>query len=565
MRLPFSPSNIPRSVWIWAAAIVAAALVLTAALLVLRFHNIAASRQSVDQLMSRADQEISGGFYSAAKPYVERAMRSANTRDSWLSIGKRAFQIGNAQDDWSLLLQVADKGTKNLPGSQELWAIKVLAESRSGDPAAGEETARNHLTDPRFQSLGTEAVLRAHPDLNISGQSLSKTTQQIIDTLTSRNPALFQNLATEIQSPDLLFDAVLLYAWKGDMKAAYTLLVSQGDSASSQAGMLISYDAGQYESVRSYYEGMKPAERTPSFELLADDVLVLQQQYDDAASAYLRFIAQKPDAFWMPYVDLAWLASDGKSSRVSPAQAEANLVKASNIFPNQREVVLSLATLQRRTGELQSADTLLSAFLKSNPWDLDANLLYMQISGASQNPERLRSRLWELFYRAQGGSRDKIGSYLAWYLLGLDDYSGLQLLFSQVKNQTGSEWIPFFRGIYEALVGNYSSSVAELNRANAITGRWQTYYNLGIVDLKNGDPTAAVSDLQQADSSLTSDNESLLKSPQRARIHVALAQALSSLDNIEAAKREALYALDMDKNNLSAGLLLKKLDSTVQK
>jgi tetratricopeptide (TPR) repeat protein len=267
----------------------------------------------------------------------------------------------------------------------------------------------------------------------------------------------------------------------------------------------------------------------------------------------------------MPYVNLAWLASDAKSSRVSLAQAEKLLVKASTIFPGQREVVLSLATLQQRTGELQSADTLLSAFLKSNPWDLDANLLHMQISGASQNPERLRSRLWELFYRSQGSGRDKIGRYLAWYLLGLDDYSGLKLLFAQMKNQTGSEWIPFFRGIYEAIVGNYPSSLAELKRANAITKRWQTYYNLGLIDLRNGDPSAAESDLQQADSSLTNDDETLLKSPQRAQIHVALAVALSSLNNTEAAKREALYAQDMDKNNLEASLLLKKLDSAVQK
>jgi tetratricopeptide (TPR) repeat protein len=189
----------------------------------------------------------------------------------------------------------------------------------------------------------------------------------------------------------------------------------------------------------------------------------------------------------------------------------------------------------------------------------------MQTSGASQNPERLKSRLWELFYRADGTGKVRIARYLAWYLLGLNDYQGLALIFTQMKRYTGSDWIPFYHGIYDALLGEYSDSIDEFKKAYSVVPRWQTLYNLGIVQLKREDPTAALNDLQKADSTLTGDNETLIKSPRRAQIHVALADTLSRLGNTEAAKREALYAQDMDPNNLSAALLLKKLDSSVQK
>ena len=558
-------SRVPKPVWLGTAAAAGLAVVIVAVVLVIRFHNAAVSRQSVEELLTKADSQLSNGFYRAAQPYLERAMTVADTRDSWLSIAKRAVEMANATGNWALVLQVADRGTQNLPGFQELWAIKVIAQSRGGDPSGAEATARQHLTDQRFQSFGTEAVLRAHPDLNMTGKSISQGDRQIIDTLTSRDPNLFENPASEIDSPDLLFDAVLLYAWKGEMKQAYTLLVSRKADASPEAGMLISYDAGQYDSVQSYFDGIPEKDRTPSFELLNDDVLVLKQEYGKAAAAYLQFIDQHPDAFWMPYVDLAWLATDEKTPQIGIAQAMSHLEKAAGLFPNQREVILSLATLERGAGQLGAADTLLTEFLKNNPWDLDANLLSMQISGASQNPERLRSRLWELFYRASGSDRGKVARYLAWYLLGLNDYSGLQLLFQQVKGETGVEWIPFYQGIDYALEGKYAESIAEFNKAEVITDRWQTLYNLGVVELKAGDPTTAINDLQRADSALTSSNETLVKSPQRAQIHVALAEALSRQGNTEAAKREALYAQDMDKNNLSAALLLKKLDSSVQR
>ncbi len=558
-------SRVPKPVWVGTAAVAGLAIIVVGIVLFIRLHNAAISRQSVAELLTKADTQLSNGFYRAAEPYLEQAMKAANTRDSWLSIAKRAVQMADATGNWGLVLRVADRGTQSLPGFQELWAIKVIAQSRGGDPSGAEATAREHLTDQRFQSFGTEAVLRAHPDLSMSAKSISQSDRQIIDTLTSRDPNLFENLATEIDSPDLLFDAVLLYAWKGEMKQAYTLLVSRKADASPEAAMLISYDAGQYDSVQSYFDGIPEKDRTPTFALLADDVLVLKEEYGKAATAYLRFIQQHPDTLWMPYVDLAWLASEKSTPQIGIGQAMSHLKKAAALFPNQREVILSLATLERGAGQINEANTLLTGFLKNNPWDLDANLLNMQISGASQSPERLRSRLWELFYRASGGDRDKVARYLAWYLLGLNDYSGLQLLFQQVKSETGVEWIPFYQGIYYALEDKYAESIAEFKKAEVITDRWQTLYNLGVVELKAGDPTTAINDLQKADSALTSSNESLVKSPQRAQIHVVLAEALNRQGNTEAAKREALYAQDMDKNNLSAGLLLKKLDSSVQR
>lgn len=546
-------------------AVVVGAVVLVGVLLFIHLHRVEHSRESVAELMARADKAISGGFYREAIPYIDRATHEADTRGSWMAIAKRAYEIANTTGNYGTLLRVAKRGTANLPGAQQLWAIEVLAEARSGDSSAAVATAREKLTDPHYESFATEAILRAHPNLRIGGASISKRDRHLIDIITSRKPALFENLAHEVHSRGLLFDAALLYAWKGQLKAAATVLLSVGDAASPKAGMLVNYDAGHYNSALSYYQGIAPAKLTPAFSLLADDIFVLEHHYAQAAAAYEQFIAKHPRAFWTPYVDLAWIASDGKSKKVDMKKALTLLKEAASNFPGQREVILTLATLERERGDMKAAGSLLAAYLKSHPSDLDANLLAMQISGAEQSSARLSSRLWELFYQASGENRARVARFLLSYLLGINDEQGVQLALHQLKGGSSADWAPFYRGINSAIGGDYTAAITQFKRAYGRSPHWQTLYNMGIVELKAGDAKSAVADLNKADSLLTGGRKAPNKSPQRAAIYVALASSYEQMGNLEAAKRDVLYARDMDPASLSASLLLKKLDSAAQK
>ncbi|HUZ18645.1 MAG TPA: tetratricopeptide repeat protein [Spirochaetia bacterium] len=550
-----------RESWVAVIVVVSALAVGAAIFLGLRIHETAFRQATLSGLLSDADRAISGGFYPRASQDLQKAMQSATTREAWLSIAKRGLQIAHGSGNYDLLRAIGREATKDLPGSQELWAIRVLAELRTGRYASARQIAGSRLSDPRFESLKTEALLRAYPGLDAAGLSLSGGERQVIETIASRDPGLFEALARQLGNQDLLFDASLLYAWKGEMDQAYSVLVGLQSQEHPIAGMLLSYDADHLDSALGYYSSMTESQRTPQTQLLADDILAAQERYDDAASGYQAFVKADPTFAWTPYADLAWLAASGKSKLVTTTQAVDALKPALAAFPKQPEIVLSYAWLAGESGDTSRAESALEAYLKNDPGSLDVNLLHAELSGGSGNPESLRAALWQLYYGAAAADRARVARYLGWYLFGLHDFGGLRQIFKMSSNDQGDEWLSFYQGVYDGLNKEYASGITQFQRAFAIEARWQTLYNMGILELKDQSAQAAESDFQKADSALIQADQTKTKSPERALVHVGLAQALVMDGNTEGAKRELLYALDMDPGNIRAELLLQKLDS----
>lgn len=545
------------------AAAVMAVLV-AAALLVLHVRASQARASSIQSLLLHADREIGQGFYRIAAQDVRDAASLAQTRSAWLAVSKRALEIGRDSKSYGLLAEVGRKAVANLPGSEDLWAIRVYAEIQRGNYGEAYRMAQGKLDSSRYGSLKAEALLRAYPDLN-PNQPPSGSDRTLIETILSRDPALFETLGRELKNEDLMFDAVLLLAWRGEMDQAYSLLVSLQSEKHLAAGMLLSYDDNHLDAALNYYSSLSDSARSPELSLLADDILVKQGEYDKAASGYETLIQSDPGAAWTPYVDLAWLATSGKSKLVTPGVALGLLRTAQGYFPKEPAVVLAYARLADSLGETKAATEALSRFLSSSPGNLDASLLRTELGGTGENPAYQESVLWALFYEASGAERARIARYLGWYLLGLHDFGGLEQIFAQYRQAQGDEWIPFYRGIEEGMNGNFAAGIKEFERAFAITPRWQTLYNMGVLELKAGDARLAEQDFQKADSSFLAANESNTLSPQRAAILAGVAEALLADGNVAGARRELNYALDVDPASLRVSLLLQKLDSTPQK
>lgn len=535
-----------------------------AAVLVLHMRASQARASSIQTLLLHADHEIGLGFYRIASQDVRNASSLARTRSAWLAVSKRALEIGRASKNFRLLRDVARNAVASLPGSEELWAIRVYAEIQSGNYGEAYRMARSRLTSSRYESLKAEALLRSYPDLNPSETPTGKE-GALVQTILSRDPVLFESLGRELGNNELVFDAALLLAWRGEMDQAYSLLVGLQSVDHPAAGMLVSYDANHLDTALNYYSSLAGTGRSPELSLLADDILVMQSEYDKAAAGYQALIQSDPGFAWTPYVDLAWLVTSGKTKLVAPGVVLGLLHSALGLFPHEATVVLAYARLSERLGQTNAAAEALSRFLSSSPGNLDASLLQAELQGTGVNPARLESTLWELFYRANGGEQARVARYLGWYLLGVHDFAGLDQIFAQYRQSKGDEWIPFYRGIKDGMNGDYAAGVVEFQRAYAVTPRWQTLYNMGVLELKAGNSPLAEQDFQKADSSFTLAGESNARNPLRAVILAGIAEALAADGNIAGARRELNYALDVDPGSLRVHLLLQKLDSSPQK
>lgn len=551
-----------RTAAVW---IIASALLLGLGLaLALFLHEAARAREAgaLNRELRAADRELSGGFYDRAGRLVASAARFAASQEDWLEVAKRAYEIARARGSYGLLRDVALKGTRQLPGAVELWALLVFADDRSGRYAEAVEIARRHLSGSQWSGLSTEAVLRAYPAIEPGSAVLDARGRAYVDAITSRNPDLFRQLATETGNSDFLVDAVLLDAYRGDLAGAYRLLLSLRSAADPELGMLLSYDAGKLDTASGYYESIPPDRRSESLELLAIDILMAQGRYEEAQMRYESFVERHPDYSWVPYVNLGWLDRKRAGSRGLEFLREGG-----RLFPTQKEVALDLADAYRLAREPAKAVAALSGYLKAKPDDLDANLMMLRVSGATANPEAYRSRLWQLFYQSERGDpadTARVARCLGWYLFGINDSEGIKLILRLTKADEGAGWYHFYQGALASVAQNFTLAIEDFEKAAAVKELWQISYDIGLLQARLGRYTQASDSLEKADL-LLEESAAVVQSPERARIHVELAEVLYRAGNVEGAKRELLYALEMDPGSLAGGLLLRKLESAAEK
>jgi Tfp pilus assembly protein PilF len=547
-----------------------AVLVLLAAagvVVVMRTRGDKQRAGTLDALLTAADAAQAAGQPQTAEEALSGAMGLAKDAGSRLMVLKRFYSLCRSRGDFAPLAVWAARARKSAPRDPALTRLALYAALRSGrDELAAELLADRRVrrllrSQPDLQYLAAEAVLRGQPG------SPEIALPPELEALVSLQPGVHPSLLIEqgrASGDDRYYlDAALLWMKRGQAKNALAILNSHLKDAYHEPAAYISYDAGATaEAARRAALLVRRQPDNAEYRRFYGDILFQERRYDRARDMYLRALRLEADASWQTTLNLAAAleyGGDPDSARFYTARAFAD-------FPDKKEVLIRYARSLAREGQQQRAADLLGGYLQRHPEeekDPEIKLLHLRMGGGLATPGQYRAELWKLHNRFPGDMRT--AQALTDYLLSFADLDAAALVINQyAAAQAESEdhpWLPEARAAIAALRGDYAEAEASLLAKLRAEDSWESRYNLAVILGADARYAEGVSELMTAES-LVSGSRS---AEYRSKIRGKLGEFYAALGDISSARRELVYALELDPGNLHPRLVLKKLDEVHKK
>jgi tetratricopeptide (TPR) repeat protein len=145
-------------------------------------------------------------------------------------------------------------------------------------------------------------------------------------------------------------------------------------------------------------------------------------------------------------------------------------------------------------------------------------------------------------------------------MLAAGDQAGLSRLLDVWEELSGlTEWSLFLRGYAALLALEIDAAEKAFLEAWQYRERWQTAYNLAVIYRHKLSFDNALEFLRKAEVALGADGATGIT--EKAMIRTQIARLLHTKGDIDGAKREAQYAVDLDPGSVEADLILKLLES----
>lgn len=575
-------------VLIWAVAAVLAALLLLR--FVLQSRHVHAYRDA----LAVSDTRRTQGDLSGAVSALDRAASNAQSAQEWLSVLKRvrelAAQSGDTAKGYSLLDAFALRAADQFPGNQSIWAVSVWSELRGDKVEQAASHASRYLLSPRFEPLRLEALFRAGKAPS-TGERSSSQMQVLAGTASSRNPDLFRQAGDLTGDKRFYVDMALLLAGKSVTGALQSFDRFGVGRMFPAPAALLAFDAGDFEAARSYI-GLMPASEALGTEmvLLQADMYMAESNFAQAATMYQDILHRHPDVSPVAYRNLAYLSADSQPSASSNAakggsftlprhlaapyfiEAEQYLAVGMKRFPDDPELVRSMAALQLMEGSRDQALSTVNGFVASHPGDRSLRLYRILHLEADAPVERTTAQLWNLVN--SGSDSDPVGQVLAGRLLVLRDFNGLRALLSRYKTDPVPQWVGFFRAVVKAEFQDTATARAGFETIWEKSHLWQAAYDAALTYLADGSVQPAMQQLDAAEQAASSashwggfskvsglvpaDSDLAWLEYRRAEVLAALAQPQQAL---EVARR----ASTLDPANSEVAVLVRKLDAAIQR
>ncbi len=520
------------------------------------YHNYQNNRKNeiLNNLLLEADNDIKNNSYVHARYLINLSVKSATNTVSWHRILKRSYYLSKQIHDYSFFKNVALQAVKNKPGQEELWSFVVFAYLHTGDFTSAYETAENHLKTRGYDLIKTEALIKANVNSQLS-ENISVSLKPLIDSSFIKDPMIFKKAAEITGDKRYYLDAALIYIYMGDTESAYRITEKWLSGNYPEVCLQIAYNAGRYNKALIYYETLerKYKELSDYFKLFKSDIYLKTGRFNAAEDIYDSFIKNNPSFSPVPFHNLFWLKLKEGHKGIS------YLEDGYQYFPDSKEIILPYTENLFKNGDTQKAISILLEYILTYD-DIPAEILYLQLSTADLNPKRYTSALWKLFNKYPDNRT--ISRFFALYLLNIGDLNGCKILldrFTTLRNDT--DWSLFYKGIYFSLQNNLKNAKNLFSNSLKQRERYQTLYNLGIIEYSSGNYSKALEYLQKA-YELTERNLEINETAEKARIKIKTGQVMYSDNKPEDAVREIIYGLSIDPYNLEGLHLLRKLEIT---
>jgi tetratricopeptide (TPR) repeat protein len=517
--------------------------------------------RALGAVLESADQEIARGYPSRAEAALEEGYRRARGELEMLRLLRRERHLAEMSGSYGRLARRARQAWEELPGSRRLAELAAYATLRGEHP---EEAATVLSRTSRFAELDglrSEAFLEGwltEPKLSGSAQERLRT---LVELPRLGDPAAMHSLADLLEEPRLDLDAALLWMRRGEPEEAFAALRPRREERSMVEPLaFMAIDAGRYADAWELL-GSEPASgRSAERLVLRGDLAWLLGRPEQAAEMYQEAIQLEPGYSWIPYLNLAALLEEGgdrKGARDFRRRAHA-------LFPDRAEVVLAHARDLAGTGARAQARELVEALVEKDPSQLSAQLLSLELAGARGSPAVFRGRMWELLNR-HPDDPDLVRTF-ALYLVSMRDLAGAEAVLSQYEQAREGAVPPWFqelRGVVVLAGGDATEAVRLLHESVTAAPGWRRRFNLALALMAANRDEEAVGELMQSESELSAAGVRMAgkqAESYRSRIRSRIAEAQLRLGDADGARREALYALDLDQGNQHARRVLRILD-----
>lgn len=556
--------------------------------------------------LSDADSALTGGDARGASNALRNASLSAQTAGEWLSVLKRAREIGgmaqSGPDRYALMVELGGNAVKAFPGNQSLWAVLVWAQMQDGKIREAATNAARYLTDSKFESLRVEAMLRdsSLPPPGKRRAISSRGLELLTELPASRKPDAFRSAGDLTGDHRFYVDMVLLEAEQSARKALKDYGRLGVEETNPRLGVLLAFDNGDFDTARAYMHSLSPTVALgPEMVLLQADMFMAEKKYSDAAEMYRTLMRNTPDVSSVLYQNLAFIEAktEGTStqgSRLSslpaptvfapppahllPRQfapqgdriAEQLLEQGLSAFPGQPDLVRARAQLFLARGQFDRAATGVENYLQDHPQDSTMRLFRIDRLMPHAAPPRITSLLWDLI--TEFPENALAGQVLAGRLLTIRDFNGLEGLTRRYTEPP--TWIRFYQGVVDAARQETANARAIFNTIWEKTGDWQAAYDVGLTYLEEGSIQPALHALNNSEQA--ANNAATVggfrnvpgfgPSPDdRAMLEYYRAEALAAQAELDRALEAARVAAGLSPKNVDVNLLLRKLEAAIQR
>ncbi|NOY09809.1 MAG: hypothetical protein GXP33_13310, partial [Spirochaetes bacterium] len=231
------------------------------------------------------------------------------------------------------------------------------------------------------------------------------------------------------------------------------------------------------------------------------------------------------------------------------------------IFPDEKYPGLLLLHNYVLSNNIPAAGEVLKNLIVRFPGDDSLNLMELKLNSENYPPVRYEAEIRKLFNSNPSGN--DITLYLVQYLLEMNDPEGAQkVLMINMRANRGiaKEWWYGYHGIINAELGKLDDARADLLKSISLFKKWDTYYNLAVVEEHKELYREALVSLKNAENLLNSESPDKNKNIRISRIRYLTGKLYYMLGNISSSRRELNYSVQLNRNNLSSILLLKKLE-----